>query len=143
MKNNSLLIKPMKRYWELNLKAIRESNNLDFAHYTYAKGQCSCCYGPENLPSLYWKNRTILHGDDFTFILFKNADNGSGAVTKNDAIEFGTCISYHVKDMEQLQRVCLDLQRQLGPLYHVVTPKDFGTCIILQKSADMLDEKEA
>lgn len=33
------------KYKELNLKKIREDNDLDFAHFTYQKGMCSCCYG--------------------------------------------------------------------------------------------------
>jgi len=69
-----------KTYSDLNLKAIREALNIDFAHFTYKQGQCSCCYGPKDLPKMYWKDRTIPEGDDYSYILFKNANNGSGTV---------------------------------------------------------------
>lgn len=76
-------INALKRYKDLNLKEIREKTGIDFAHFTFQPGMCSCCYGPEDLPSLYWKDRRIKH-DNYSYILFKNADNGSGSVTKND-----------------------------------------------------------
>lgn len=47
----------MKTYADLDLKAIREACDLDFAHYTYGRGQCSCCYGPLEMPAKYWRNR--------------------------------------------------------------------------------------
>ena len=81
------------KYGELNLREIRDLADIDFAHFTYRRGQCSCCYGPKDLLKMYWKNRVIPEHDDYSYILFKNADNGSGTVTKNDEISDGTCIS--------------------------------------------------
>lgn len=46
----------MKIYKDLNMKKIREDNGLDFAHYTYLPGQCTCCYGPMDMPARYWRN---------------------------------------------------------------------------------------
>lgn len=44
------------KYKDLDLRAIMEAENLDFAHWTYQRGQCSCCYGPEDQPRRYWRN---------------------------------------------------------------------------------------
>lgn len=120
------------KYKELNLKKIRDDNGLDFAHYTYKKGMCSCCYGPKDLPKRYWKNGVILEHDDYTYILFKNADNGSGVVKRDDEIRSYQCISWRFP-MEKLQKVCDDLQNQLGNNYVVIVPKDNFTCIIIEK----------
>lgn len=96
----------MQQYKDLNLKKLREEAGLDFAHFTYNKGQCSCCYGPLDMADHYWaKGRrpqkiNITHRPDGSvqgwsydrplkdvqYILFKNADNGSGRVTKEDVI---------------------------------------------------------
>lgn len=32
------------QYGDLNLKKIRDDNEFDFAHFTYQRGMCSCCY---------------------------------------------------------------------------------------------------
>jgi hypothetical protein len=118
-------------YSELDLKKIREDNGLDFAHFTYKRGQCSCCYGPWDLPARYWHNGEIPdRRDGISYILFKNADNGSGHVTKSCKIENNTCIEWSMTD-EQLTSVCADLQHQLGAGYSVEKPKDKSTCIII------------
>lgn len=79
----------MKIYSDLDLKAIRDEVGLDFAHFTYQRGMCSCCYGPKNLPKMYWKNKTIPAHDNYTYLLFKNADNGSGIVRGGDRKIYG------------------------------------------------------
>lgn len=142
----------MKTYGQLNLQAIREAADLDFAHWTYRPGQCSCCYGPIDQPAKYWKNgkkprRKFLtpdkrmweyrlngqpyHNETCRYILFKNANNGRGCVTEDDLIKDNTCISYHLNDMEQLKRICDMLQEQLGDEYVVQCPDNNLTCIII------------
>jgi hypothetical protein len=122
------------KYKDLNLKQIREDNSLDFAHFTYQKGMCSCCYGPKDLPKRYWKNNTIPEGNDYTYILFKNANNGSGIVKREDEIKNYTCISWRFP-MEKMHSVCGDLQRQLGNEYIVLVPKDHRRCIVICKDS--------
>ena len=81
----------LKRYKDLDLKKIMRDFNLDFAHYTYLPGQCSCCYGPWDMSATHWKNKVVPktkeERDKARYILFKNADNGSGIRTKNDFIK--------------------------------------------------------
>lgn len=121
----------MKRYRDLNLRAIREKADLDFAHFTYQKHMCSCCYGPKQLPKLYWKNRTIPNHDNYSYILFKNANNGSGTVTKEDWIANYTCIEWGNMTTEQLNVVCEMLLDQLGAEYIVAKPKSEAKCILI------------
>lgn len=121
-----------KYYSDLDLKSIREALNIDFAHFTYKPNQCSCCYGPEDLPKLYWKDGKILEGGEYSYILFKNANNGSGSVTKHDVITDGTCISWSLND-EQLEGVCIMLQEQLGEGYLVVKPQSSARTIVIEK----------
>lgn len=139
----------MKQYKDLNLRKIREECGLDFAHYTYQKGQCSCCYGPLDMPAIYWRNRNKpvkinnngsihyeLNGEDFnklkmSYILFKNADNGNGTVKRTDEIKDYTCIGYRFNDNSQKQKVCKMLLDQLDEDYAVAVPKDRSSCIII------------
>lgn len=117
------------QYGDLNLKKIRDDNGLDFAHFTYQKGMCSCCYGPRDLPKRYWRGNIIPDDDyDYTYLLFKNADNGSGHVKKTDEIDDYTCIEWGFP-MEKMEKVCKDLQEQLGDEYVVLMPTDTYTCI--------------
>lgn len=125
----------MKRYRDLDLKAIREEVGLDFAHYTYKSGQCSCCYGPKDMASIHWKDRVIPEGDDYTYLLFKNASNGSGVVSKDDWIESNTCIEYYMS-VEQRGAVCRLLQEQLGEGYEVINPGMETRCIEIMVSED-------
>lgn len=120
----------MKLYNELNLNTIREKCNLDFAHYTYEKGQCSCCYGPKNMSTKYWTNSVIPEHDDYTFILFNNADNGSGVVTAFDEIYDYTCIEHKFNSTEQAHLFCRLLKEQLGGDY-VVTYRDNTYTIVI------------
>ena len=123
----------MKQYKDLNLKKIREALDIDFAHFTYLRGQCSCCYGPKDLPKRYWKDGIIKYSD-YTYALFKNADNGSGIVSKNDYITNYTCISWDMS-MEKAEQFCEMLQEQLDTDYLVLCPKNTDYCIqILCKS---------
>lgn len=115
-------------FGDLNLKKIREDNNLDFAHYTYKRGMCSCCYGPKDLAACYWKDGVIPEGDEYTYILFKNAHNCSGTKRKQDVIDCTQYIGWRMSP-EQLEGVCKDLRAQLGPSYEVVKPEDSCYCI--------------
>ena len=129
------------KYKELDLKKIRDDNGLDFAHFTYQKGMCSCCYSPKDLPKRYWRNHTIPEGNDYTYILFKNADNGSGVVKREDEIKEYTCISWDFP-IEKLHKICGDLQKQLGDNYVVLVPKDKSRCIlVLHKGSHYLNDK--
>jgi len=121
-----------KIYEDLDLKALREELNIDFAHFTYKKDQCSCCYGPKDLPSLYWKDKVIPEGDDYSYILFKNAHNGRGSVTKYDTIGHVN-IQWGNLSEEQLDGVCRILQEQLGYGYKVTKPKTSLYCIEINK----------
>lgn len=127
----------MTQYKDLDLKKIREAADLDFAHYTYQKHMCSCCYGPKDLPKLYWKNRTIPDHYNYSYILFKNASNGGGAVTKNDTIKHHTCISWKNMTAEQLDMVCQMLLDQLDSDYAIAKPKCETLCIIILRRAEM------
>lgn len=120
------------KYKELNLKKIREDNDLDFAHFTYQKGMCSCCYGPKDLPKRYWRGGVIPEHDDYTYLLFKNADNGSGIVKRDDKIAEHAyeCVAWDFP-IEKLENVCKDLQAQLGSEYVVLKPKDTSGCILI------------
>lgn len=93
------------KYKDLDLKKIRENNDLDFAHYTYKNGMCSCCYGPKDLPKRYWKGGAIPEHDDYTYLLFKNAKNGSGIVKRDDEIEDYQCVNWEFP-IEKLENVC-------------------------------------
>ena len=148
-----------KKYRNLDLAAIRDAADLDFAHYTYEKGMCSCCFGPKNLPSKYWKNGKVSgkeaytacvfskakkgytfdfgneadkpHSDEFEYLLFKNADNGSGVVDADTEID-SDCIEWGFPS-EKLDLVCSMLQEQLGDDYKVIKPDDFSTCIRIRR----------
>lgn len=122
------------KYGDLNLKEIRDKNGLDFAHYTYKRGQCSCCYGPQDMARRYWKNGIIREDDNYTFILFKNAYNGRGIVKKEDEVEDRTCIEWRMSK-EQLIAVCRDLQSQLGEEYSVKVPESEMICIIIHRKS--------
>jgi hypothetical protein len=143
----------LKTYRELNLAKIRDTVGLDFAHYTYTGGRCSCCYFPHDLPIRYWKGRnnkerkenraTGERTRNYEYILFKNASNGSGQVTANDTIckrneksffynpAIPYCSVYVEWNMtnDKLDKVCEMLQEQLGDSYDVVKPTDTHTCI--------------
>ena len=141
--------KNLKKYKDLDLKAIREACDLDFAHYTYKKGMCSCCYNPKDLASLYWRNHTIpseksayeaywwtdspkeeVNCNEYTYLLFKNADNGSGHVTKEDYVDGYTCVEWGFP-MDKLDKVCDMLQEQLGEFYNIKKPTNHSTCIVI------------
>lgn len=146
----------MKKYGDLNLRKIREDNDLDFAHFTYKRDQCSCCYGPLDMAERYWKKKPVkvigakatkttggyfhyeidgkrINTDDLQYILFKNANNGSGTVTKNDEIGKYTCVEWHMPT-EKLKKVCEDLKSQLDDDYKVFMPlSDMYTILIIRK----------
>lgn len=117
-------------YKELNLKELREKCDIDFAHYTYKRGQCSCCYGPTDMAKRYWKNGEIKQ-DNYTFILFKNADNGSGHVVAYDKIKDIQHIEWALPP-DKLVEVCKELQAQM-PEYTIFVPKEPVYTIIAVK----------
>lgn len=149
----------MMTYGELNLKKLREKCDLDFAHYTYTKGMCSCCYGPADLPSKYWRDNKVIPEDDpryndIHYVLFKNANNGSGEVCAKDTIcmtsrrqkKWGCGFGYHTVCISwsltptQLEQVLKELRRQLDEDYHVIRPKDKMECIQIKLSPSMKPE---
>ena len=77
------------QYKDLDLKGLREKCGIDFAHYTFKKGMCSCCYGPSDFPAKYWHKGIVKEDtiENVSYILFKNADNGSGRVTRNNYLK--------------------------------------------------------
>lgn len=119
------------QYKDLDLKSLREKCGLDFAHFTYERGMCSCCYGPSDLPAKYWKDGKVKDHAD-SYILFKNADNGSGHVKRNDYLSDRAIIyiSWDLKE-EQLDRVLEELDRQVGSEFEVRKPLDKLACIAL------------
>lgn len=120
-----------KTYGELDLKSIREKLNIDFAHFTYQPSQCSCCYGPKDLPKRYWKDSKIPEGDDYTYVLFKNANNGSGPVKKGDTFKKYQNIEWKLSN-EQLDGFCEMLQEQIGEDYKIIKPEDSSICIQIE-----------
>lgn len=144
----------MMKYGDLDLKRLREECGLDFAHYTYLRNQCSCCYGPRDLPAKYWHNHIIKpEGEEIQYILFKNANNGSGAVSAGDTIcipsksqrKWGV-LSSHVRvyilwnfPEEKMDKVLACLRRQLDEDYHIVRPKDSWECITICLKEDMYE----
>ena len=143
----------MKQYKDLDLKKIMDAENLDFARWTYSRGQCSCCYGPLDMPARFWKNgkkpqRHFLsedkqtwdyqlngekfHTDSMKYILFKNANNGSGTVTEDDFIKDYTCIGYQLDFPDQVKRVCDMLRDQLDEDYVVEMPRNENHCIVIR-----------
>jgi hypothetical protein len=130
------------QYKDLDLKSLREKCDIDFAHYTYKPGQCSCCYGPRDLPARYWRDGKIKDGD-YSFILFKNASNGSGSVKGEDYLSSKKqiCISWSLND-KQLNAVVRELRKQVGPEFIVSKPKDELTCIVLKRRKDIEPPKK-
>ena len=131
-------------YKELNLKKIREDNDLDFAHFTYQRGMCSCCYGPWDLPKRYWRDGKVqARYKDVQYILFKNADNGSGVVKRDDELccHSYECIAWEFP-IEKLENVCKDLQKQVGDEYVVLKPKDTMGCILICEAGSKVIERE-
>lgn len=144
----------MIKYGQLDLKKIMADEDLDFARWTYSRGQCSCCYGPLEMPAKYWKDHkkpkiyflddkkqlsayqwpdgTRYNSDNTRYILFKNACNGSGTVTEDDIIRDYTCIGYRLKDMDQVRRIADMISEQLDDDYVVQCPDNMLTCIVIR-----------
>lgn len=122
-------------YQDLNLKKIREDNGLDFAHFTFLPGMCTCCYDPLDFPARYWR-KGIKPGsmDNVQYLLFKNADNGAGAVKKRDEIKGPVFVLWRFPE-EKMRQVCSDLQTQLGKEYIVLMPPDEDCCILIVTAA--------
>lgn len=161
----------MQTYGSLNLKKLRDDNGLDFAHFTYLRGQCSCCYGPQDLPSCYWVKgkkpvetqmpdgtmRFVPPLSNIQYILFKNANNGSGTVTKNDIIckrsirnlpawrrtghdhTYRVCIEWKFPD-EKMDGVLRSLREQLDDDYVILRPSLCSECITIVCKDDVTDK---
>lgn len=126
------------KYRDLNLRHLREVCDIDFAHYTYKRGQCSCCYGPKDLPPMYWRHRKVLVDvdyDDISYILFKNADNGGGIRRANDELDRIEFIEWNLTP-EQLDKVIAELKRQVGDEYDVIYPESKLVCIKLVRKEE-------
>ena len=123
------------KYKDLNLRHLREVCDIDFAHYTYKRGMCSCCYGPKDLPARYWRNNKILEDVDYNdimYILFKNADNGSGCVKRDDELADTEYIEWNLTD-DRLNKVLAELEKQVGNEYDVERPDSKYKCITLKR----------
>ena len=144
----------MIKFKDLNLRKLIEDCGIDFAHYTYTANMCSCCYGPTDMSARYWAGKTMKEREsrrenaketrDYTYILFKNANNGCGIVNGDDYVcsayhnnkkKFWTpnnsmteCVSWRLPD-DKLDKVCEWLQGQLGEGYEVVKPTSRFCCI--------------
>lgn len=136
------------QYKDLNLNKLRDDNGLDFAHYTYLKDMCTCCYGPFDFPKRFWRNsekptkvkdangfhyeinEKVLNENDIQYILFQNAENGIGNVKDTDEIRDYQSIAWQFP-MEKMKRICQDLQEQFGDEYVVAMPTDEFTCIMI------------
>lgn len=164
----------MQTYGSLNLRKLRDDNGLDFAHFTFLRGQCSCCYGPMDLPDRYWvkgrkpvlkktvsENGGVLETHEpllstIQYILFKNAANGSGTVTKNDTIcqrnirdlpawrrtghdhTYRVCVAWQFPE-EKMDGVLRSLREQLDDDYVVLRPRDRNQCIQIVYKDDVTD----
>ena len=152
----------MVKYGDLNLRKIMDDTGIDFAHFTYESGMCSCCYGPVDMNARHWagakmkdreeRKETAKKTGEYSYILFKNADNGSGAVSRNDYV----CSSYHRGKIrspwftdptiqvavewslteDQLDKVCTMLQEQLGSDYVVDKPESDSRCILIDYTGE-------
>lgn len=151
----------MITYGQLKLAELRDKVGLDFAHFTYLKNMCSCCYHPHDMAALYWKGKTRqekaenkrkgAEKRDYEYILFKNAYNCGGRVTKTDLIcklnrrTDELCNAYVEWNMsdEKLDLTCKLLQEQLGDFYEVIKPlNEDGTvnqnrCIKIRYKVEM------
>lgn len=135
----------MTTYGELDLKKIRDELGLDFAHYTYRKGQCSCCYGPKDMALKYWRDRVIPDHNNYKSILFKNAYNGSGRIKDpSEPIRDYTCIEHTNLTHEELLKVAQKLADQLDKEYTVYVPADsLCTMIILWSGGEYFKKHKA
>lgn len=131
------------KYKDLNLAKIRDDNSLDFAHYTFLRGQCSCCYGPKDLPSKYWRNNVIAEesNNTYSYLLFNNAENGKGCVKASDDIREYQAIFWRFPE-EKLYSVCESLQEQFGDKYAVLIPKTKNYCIVIASKQSMRLQQE-
>lgn len=131
----------MMLYKDLDLRKLREECGLDFAHYTYKPGQCSCCYGPKDMASIHWKDRVIPEGDDYTYLLFKNADNGSGHVKAHDTIGDRIYIEWGFPE-DKMKDVINSLSSQLSDEYIVLQPKTRFKCIQIRLRNEFLNDMD-
>lgn len=144
---------PPQTYGDLDLIGLRKKLDLDFAHFTYLPHQCSCCYGPYDLPARYWKNNTIPEPrESIDFILFKNANNGSGCVRKTTPLKDYECVSWDLRsdpkcgeplteqEVTRLDEICKELSLAYGPDWYVQVPASCSVTIIIQKIPSRADE---
>lgn len=135
----------MKTYGDLELAKIRDACSLDFARHTYSRGQCSCCFGPMDMPDEYWAGGKKPVGkaiDELTYILFKNAENGRGIRGLLSPVEDYTYVEYSFSSDEQKHQVCQMLQEKLGDEYVVNEPENSMICIEIRLKSKMEAEQE-
>lgn len=123
----------MKQYKDLDLMAIAKQANLDFAHWS-CLGNCSCCIDIEGdfRQKYFTRPKSEINFTDLQYILFKNANNGSGDVKENyvigfqsdgyggiDTREYPVYVMHRINKQEDLQTVVKLLQEQLGVDYKV------------------------
>ena len=152
----------MVKYGDLNLRKIMDEAGVDFAHFTYESGMCSCCYGPVDMSARHWAGAKMKDREErkeqakktgeYSYILFKNANNGSGTVSRNDYVcspyhreklrspwfagpAIQVCIEWRLTE-DQLNKVCTMLQEQLGSDYVVNKPESDSRCIILKYTGE-------
>lgn len=126
------------KYNQLNLKQLCKDAGIDFAHYTFLPGMCSCCHGPLDFPTRYWVNgkkgyEAAVESDKYSYIIFKNSYNFNGVAKGADEIKDKTMIMWNLKTKKQLKAVCKALRAQLGSEYIVIEPKTEALCIEIHK----------
>lgn len=128
------------KYGDLDLKAIIDNCDIEFAHYTYPDGMCTCCYAPIDFPQSYWidkeKMKQVFKKEDdrdYEYLVFKNADNGSGTVRADDEID-NPVIGYRFKDFDKKMPIIIkELERQMGNEYEIIPPESNSYCIEIRK----------
>ena len=76
------------------------------------------------------------------YLIFKNADNGSGRVARNDDIGEFECIQWGFP-VEKMGKICQDLEGQMGKEYEILVPSSEHFCIVaVSKSRKDLLEQE-
>lgn len=138
----------MKKYGDLNLKKIRDDYGLDFAHFTYLKGQRACEFSLLDFPARYWRdgkkptkietdvsvncemNGKPLDKNKIWYVLFRNVGGSGGTKTRGDDIKGDVYIDWNMPKAT-LRKVCKALKGQLGNEYSICEPKSPAYTIII------------
>lgn len=115
----------LKKYGDLNFDVLRNDIGIDLVHYTCPRGHRWFELHPMDYPARCWRGGKPSDDYlDYTFILFKNAEDMGGYVTKEHYIENETFLETKFKDDIQAKRAIDELQRQLGTRYLVQWPPE-------------------